>query len=314
MHLLYNIADFPHQLKLWLTRVMPDTSFFGANHLSANGCNSKRFLFAQIETISKMNNYAATIERGYLPLGLLNISKKPVFHIAVSTATKLRTYSGIKKEVLIRLLKQCAGIISLSKYQQEYFEEAGLAANYIPMGTDKNFFKPPKERGSYLLAPGNEARDYTNLVKYITKLNIRSNFMTTIPLPKSNLIEINWSTSMLELRNQYSKGSFAVIPINSGKETQDNPGQTCALDCMAMGLPVIMTRTKAAEDIIDSYKNGILVERNDKELYNAIVYLNENPSEIKKMGANARRLIEEKLNTNTFANKLLDYIKSSVGV
>jgi len=77
-------------------------------------------------------------------------------------------------------------------------------------------------------------------------------------------------------------------------------------EAMAAGLPVITTKNVGASELIEDGKEGFVVNIRDvKSIRNYILYFYENPSEIKRMGQNARK----KVSQNTWENFVDNLIK-----
>lgn len=66
------------------------------------------------------------------------------------------------------------------------------------------------------------------------------------------------------------------------------------LEAMNYGLPIISTKVGGIPEAVQDGVNGILIEPGDKEgLKKALLYFNENPSEIERMGRESKRLIQK---------------------
>ena len=77
-------------------------------------------------------------------------------------------------------------------------------------------------------------------------------------------------------------------------------------DYMAAGIPVIVSDTNYAKEMIKKYKFGICVDPNDIEaISTAITYLNENPDLANEMGENARKAFETNFNWKIEEKKLI---------
>ena len=79
-------------------------------------------------------------------------------------------------------------------------------------------------------------------------------------------------------------------------------------DAMAYGLPVICSVCDGTEiDLIEDGVNGFFFEEGNKhDLANKIVTLFENPAQLKNMGQEALRVIEEKINLETVSNRFIN--------
>jgi glycosyltransferase involved in cell wall biosynthesis len=112
-------------------------------------------------------------------------------------------------------------------------------------------------------------------------------------------------------RNQvpyyYAASDIVVVP-----SLQEAWGLV-ATEAMASGKPVIATNVGGHPDqVIDGFNGYLVPPRDPKAIADKILYLLENPSEIKRMGYNARRLAEEKFDIEKRINKIIKLYRSLV--
>jgi len=99
----------------------------------------------------------------------------------------------------------------------------------------------------------------------------------------------------------YREADIFVLPSRHLGETFGN----AVLEAMASGRPVIATKVGALPHLVKHGETGMLVEpENPHELARAIIYLASNEDLLRKMGANGRRVVEEKYNLEFLAEKL----------
>jgi glycosyltransferase involved in cell wall biosynthesis len=106
--------------------------------------------------------------------------------------------------------------------------------------------------------------------------------------PMKNVVFIPQWLSEDKAIDLYRKSSVTILPsLEEG----------CAgtnLESMACGRPIIATNVSGAEDIIDNYKEGILIPPCDvKAIKEAILYFYNARSALVSMGANARLTAEK---------------------
>ena len=198
---------------------------------------------------------------------------------------------------------------------------------YFPFSIDTNFWKKSDdfkfEENENLIFVGNDGnRDDKLFLEIVEKLNWH-NFTAVSSIPsivKSKLTNLETYEGQLasnkikdiDLKNIYQKSKIAVIPL---KESTQPSGQSVALQCMSLGIPVIISKTSGFWDnhSFKNYENIIFVEKNNlsgwidvlEKVYNDHDLLN-------KISQNARITVEEKFNLKNFTNKLNLILDNSI--
>jgi len=143
----------------------------------------------------------------------------------------------------------------------------------------------------FVLAGDGELKN--ELIKLTKKLNIKNNVIFTGRLKYQSLIKL--------MKHSY----IGVIP--SYAETFCH----ALIEPMAVGKPVISTPVGVAEEVISNGKTGYLVSiKNSDELAEKIIYLLDTPSLVRKMGKNAKNLIEKKFTIKEISRNLIKIYKS----
>lgn len=106
---------------------------------------------------------------------------------------------------------------------------------------------------------------------------------------------------------------MCVIP-NGGQYNICDTFNMKVYDYMAMGLPVVLTDSAYARQVMERYEFGILVDPTDTDqIARAARYLAEHPEEAARMGQNGRRAIAEEFNWETQAQNLLELYRDLIG-
>jgi glycosyltransferase involved in cell wall biosynthesis len=165
----------------------------------------------------------------------------------------------------------------------------------LPFGTDCEFWRdtaPRGERGSRVISVGSDSgRDYPTLLAAAADLPLH--IVTRQPLPSdrhSNLIH-STDHSPLELRDIYSRAAFVVIPLH---ERSQPSGQSAALQAMACGKAVIVTRTRGwwGEPFVRDGETCVLVPPGDvTALRDAMRRLWSEPETRRRVGQKARETV-----------------------
>ena len=179
----------------------------------------------------------------------------------------------------------------------------------INFGIDTDYFYPIKKDGGFILSVGRDNnRDYRTLIDSITDEDIKiicsKRNIHGIKIPKN--IDIYFDLSIDRIRKFYSESRFVVLPVN---DVNYSCGQTAMLEAMAMGKAVIASKSKGLYHSmkLENYKHCIFVRVGDpKDLKEKIQYLLKNPKEAKRIGKEARKIVEKKYNIKNYAKELSD--------
>jgi glycosyltransferase involved in cell wall biosynthesis len=175
---------------------------------------------------------------------------------------------------------------------------------------DQVFYRPHPTEEDMICAAGAEMRDYATLLEAIRGAGVRCHIATDhvrIPgrfrllsdrrVPIGNIcgspdtLVTAGRMPLTELRNLYARSKFVVVPLRASDT--DN-GVTVILEAMAMGKPVICSRTRGQVDVIQEGVTGMYVPIGDTAaLRAAILSLWTEPQRAQQMGRNARAYVEK---------------------
>ena len=190
------------------------------------------------------------------------------------------------------------------------------AVRVIPFGVDTRFWRPSSgqyEKHPYILAVGNDfQRDYDLLIRVAKLINIRINVVTERDFPAdipSNVDVMrgsyrNTGLSDIQLRELYRKALCTVIPL---KPSSQPSGQSVALQSMACGTPVLITKTEGLWDRchLRDMENIVFVHSNEQEEWAATIdKVTANNEQIKRLGESAHRYVSEHGKIERYADRL----------
>jgi glycosyltransferase involved in cell wall biosynthesis len=184
-------------------------------------------------------------------------------------------------------------------------ERVYLVRHYV----DQLFYRPVQPEGSMICAVGAEMRDYPTLLAAMRGTGIHCHIATDhVRIPgrmralADRRVPINQITSatsehvtvgrmtLPELRELYARSRFVVIPL---LPSDTDNGITVMLEAMAMGKPVICSRTRGQVDVLQDGVTGLFVPVGDAHaLREAILGLWNDPARTQLMGRNARAFVE----------------------
>lgn len=255
----------------------------------------------------------AWADRLGLPLALLfKLTRSTTDLVLISVL-----FSNRKKAFLLRRLKvhsQIRAIVGRRRQMEIAAERLGVPRAKLhvePRAVDDRFWRPHGGRPERLAcAVGWEARDYATLLEAVSGMELRLELAVgSIALPEdgprggavSGAVErlaagglpANVSVSSKsakELRELYARSAFVVVPV---EDVEFDAGVTALTEAMAMGKPVIATRTAGLAGLFGDGEQGIYVPPHDVgALRGAMEHLIGRPEEAERMGAAARALVE----------------------
>jgi glycosyltransferase involved in cell wall biosynthesis len=175
---------------------------------------------------------------------------------------------------------------------------------------DQVFYSPRAVEADMICAVGAEMRDYATFLEAVRGTGLRCHIAADhvrVPgrlrllndrrVPISSLAtqadeRITMGRMPLtELRDLYARSRFVVVPL---RPSDTDNGVTVILEAMAMGKPVICSRTRGQVDVVEEGVTGLYVPVGDAPaLRAAILSLWNEPQRAQQMGRNARALVEK---------------------
>jgi glycosyltransferase involved in cell wall biosynthesis len=167
-------------------------------------------------------------------------------------------------------------------------------AHYIPL-ISKLVIQNLDAKIKFVLAGDGDPKYIGLLYRLISRLSLKPNIIYVGQVPRT----------LMPLAYQ-----VADIVINTSL-TDGMPPST--LEAMASGKPVVSFASGGNRDlIIDDYNGYVIQLRNYRDFASKLLYLIENPSEVKRMGLNSRKLAEERYDLEKRVNKIINLYKSLI--
>lgn len=276
------------------------------------------FMTPYIDTIRK-NSSAKIVLRSH------NLEHLIWERLANSTANKakriyLKHLANKLKDYEYRTIHDVDGIAAISFEDTKRYKEMGSDTPLvtIPFGVDLNKYALPEPKkaklnqlfhiGAMNWSPNEEAINWLldeiwpDLSKLDLKLHLAGRAMPNyIHRLNSNQLVVHGEVpDAIEFMSNYD---IMVVPLLSGSGMRIK-----IIEGMALGKTVVSTSV-GAEGI--NYKNGenIVICDDPAEFQKNVKDLIENPEKTKKIGENARRLVEEQYNNNEVILTLINFCK-----
>ncbi|MCL2449260.1 MAG: glycosyltransferase family 4 protein, partial [Polyangiaceae bacterium] len=203
-------------------------------------------------------------------------------------------------------------IITWSTVQRNYaIERLGIGHEKLYLVkhfVDQVFWSPREREADMICSAGAEMRDYPTLFEALRGTDLRchvaADHVRVDRLGFARRLSIDTFATMaggakatigrkrlVDLRDLYARSRFVVVPLQASDT--DN-GITVILEAMAMGKPVICSKTRGQVDVIQDGVTGLFVPVGDvKALRSAIVDLWHDPARAERMGRAARAWVEK---------------------
>ncbi len=166
---------------------------------------------------------------------------------------------------------------------------------------------------------GLEFRDYPTLIEAVKDLDVKVVIAAGSPwskrkdstrgqeLPDHVIVK---RFSQYDLRNVYAASKLVVMPLYP---VEFQAGVTTILEAMAMGKPVVCSRTPGQTDVIVDGCNGLYVEPQDPDaLRRAIESLLASPAQAHALGQAGRQDVEQRLSLEKYTERLRQTIDAAL--
>lgn len=251
---------------------------------------------------------------------------------ALRRRTKLVIVSGrlgtAKKRLFLgrlRLHEQIDAIVNYSSVQRQIGVAFGVPPEKLHLllqPVDVQFWQPagPSEL-DLICAVGYEARDYRTLLAAIEGLPVRLEIAVgssvlagargragSIGIGGNGQVKVHHQLPHRGLRDLYSRSRVVVVPL---ADVEQDAGVTVITEALAMGRPVIVTRTRGQVDIVQDGQQGLLVPPKDPTAMRAAIErLLSDEETCKRMGRAGRELVCERHTLDGYVAALAEAIES----
>jgi glycosyltransferase involved in cell wall biosynthesis len=240
--------------------------------------------------------------------------------------TQLESLLGLQDTPFVSLVyagepllapKRHFGLMCMTPHAYSRFEPlSSTHVRYAPWGIDPEsaLHQPVLPSGEHFISTGVTGRDFdtlfraAELIKDPVVIAARGRQFFTCP-PNVQIVDKN--ISPWGVRDLY-KGSYAALLILQRDESKRLAvGWTNMLELMAVGLPIIKTRTGSLDDIVDleAIGAGVLVEPGNPEaLVKAMIRLREDPMLCRSMGRAGADYVRSNLTMKQFSENLIEMV------
>lgn len=209
------------------------------------------------------------------------------------------------------------GLLCMTPHAYSRFE--GLSSTrvrYAPWGIDPEsaLHQVVQPSGLHFISTGVTGRDFNTLFRAAALINdpvLIAARGHQFSATSSNVHVVDKNISPWGIRELYEGSRAALLILRRDESKRSAVGWTNMLELMAVGLPIIKTRTGSLDDIVDleAIGAGILVEpENPDALVRAMIRLRDDPALCRSMGRAGADYVRSNLTMQQFSAKLIEMV------
>lgn len=276
--------------------------------------------FVAVRRASRHNMMISLSEKIAIPLAVLfQLTRWRMPHVVVGH----KLSSGLKVKLLQRwpLHHTFSHLVMLSETQAEFaihqLHMPSSRTSWVLNPVDHRFFRPLEAaHEDYILTVGNEQRDYATLGKALAGTGIKLVVVASsqwasgsTAISQQAEVQVMPRLSYRELRDCYARARLVVIPLY---DVDYAAGVNALQEAMAVGKPVIISRTPGIADYVVENETGVYAPPGNSEaLRSAILSLWENAPERARLGANARQAVEDTMNLDLYVDHIENIVRQT---
>lgn len=232
---------------------------------------------------------------------------------------------GLRKTPLISLVysgeplwlpQMHYGVMCMTPHAHRRFKASATQAMYAPWGIDpeSRLHEPVESTGDHFVTTGVTERDFDvmfNAARIAGEPLILAARGQAFENAPANVKVIKDMVGPWEIRDLYAGAAGGLVILKRDDKMRLAVGWTNILELLAVGVPVIKTRTGCLDEIVDIEEigAGFLVEPGDVQgLVQAMKTLREDKELQRSMGEKGAAYVREHLNMEKFAQPLIEAI------
>jgi glycosyltransferase involved in cell wall biosynthesis len=151
-------------------------------------------------------------------------------------------------------------------------------------------------RAKFIISGKGQSDELKKLVRHAARLGVKDNIVFTGYFPDRKLPKLYQAADVFAFSTFYENLPFAV------------------LEALSSGLPVVTTNVGGIPEMIESGRNGFLVQPfNSRELSDRLLYFLEHPNAASEMSFLARKTILERFDWRLIVKKVLKVYDEALG-
>ena len=286
-------------------------------------------VLASVRRASRADVVFSTVDTVGIPALLLRrarVLRPPLVYAAIGLPERLeRLRSARMRRLYASALASCEAVIAYSEHEvevlREWVERHGARARveFVPFGVDVESLRPDSvEPGDDVVSVGADPhRDFALLVQVARRLpEAAFRIVTTaeharaLPsLPGNVAIEIDLPFD--EMRARLAAARVVALPV---RENSYSGATTVLLQSLALGKPVVVTRTQAIATgygLVDGESCRLVAPGDEDALERALAELLGDEGQARALGVTARAHVERDLSWGRYVERIEELLLAS---
>ncbi|HXF98338.1 MAG TPA: glycosyltransferase family 4 protein [Gaiellaceae bacterium] len=286
---------------------------------------------ASLRAANRADVVFSTVDTVGIPLALLarlGLVRRPFVYTAIGLPERLERLRGERlRRLYADALGRAAAIVAYSEHEaavlRAWLAERGAAppVEFVPFGVDPEAFRPDGRPADLdvVSAGADPHRDFELLLQVAERLP-ETRFHLVAEAERARALPALPANVALEadlpfeaLRDRLARARVVALPV---RENSYSGATTVLLQAMALGKPVVVTRTRAitAGYGLRDGENCRLVPPGDAAtLEKALRHVLADGWHARALGASARRTVERELSWERYADRLAAIIAGAAG-
>lgn len=208
---------------------------------------------------------------------------------------------------LVARLARYRGVNAVSDRLAGLFRDAGLHdVEYTPNGVDTELFRPMAP----ISADGPLRVGFSGSVKHDWRKGV-TEFIEPAAAIDGVSLRVAMPTDGTYVPLDEMPGFYNAVDAYVCASSSEGFSLS-VLEAAASGRPVVSTRVGGSEDLVEDGVNGFLVDRDVEAIREKLVLLRDDRALAARMGAESRRLVEERWSWTRRAPAWLSFIRQSL--
>lgn len=278
-------------------------------------------LVASLRQVNAADVIFSTVDTVGIPLILLRrarLVRKPIVYVSIGLPERLVQLQGARmRRLYVSALRRAQAIVAYSENEAAWLREwlgaDGPPVVFVPFGVDVDGFQPAPdvEQDTDVLSIGvDPRRDFELLLAVATRhpeLSFRivasANRARSLGARPAN-VALETDIPLEQVRDRFARSRVVALPV---RDNSYSGATTTLLQAMAMGKPVVVSRTAA---IADGYEledgvNCRLVPPGDQQAFErALIETLTDAAAAASLGSRARQTVERSFSWERFTDAL----------